>query len=47
LDDTKRVDEKIIINNWITFLQNKNFEVHSIHYDNFEKGMVLLEVIRP
>ena len=46
LDDTKRVDEKIIIKDWITFLQNRNFEVHSIHYDNFEKGMVLLEVIR-
>jgi len=44
LDDTKRLDETIIIEKWINFLENKGFNVNVERYSNYEKGMVILNV---
>lgn len=47
LDDANRNDEIIVVQKWITFLENNNFRVSVSEFKNFEKGMVILEVSRP
>lgn len=46
LDDASRNDETIIVQKWISFLENNNFKVVITKFNNFEKGMVILEVCR-
>jgi len=46
IDDTKRNDEIIIVEKWIEFLKKHGYQVNIEHYNNYEKGMVLLEIIR-
>lgn len=46
LDDANRNDEVIIIQKWVEFLKNKAFKVSVIKFNNFEKGLVVLEVCR-
>jgi len=46
LDDANRNDEVIIIQKWIDFLENNNFEVVVSNFNNFEKGLVILEVCK-
>ena len=46
LDDSSRNDEIITIQKWIDFLENNNFKVVVTQFNNFEKGMVILEARR-
>lgn len=46
LDDANRKDEVIIIGKWIEFLENNHYKVNITRFNNFEKGMALLEVWR-
>lgn len=46
LDDANRNDEVITVQEWIKFLENNNFKVAVSEFNNFEKGMVILEVCR-
>ena len=46
LDDANRNDESIIIQKWIGFLEGNNFKTVLTQYNNFEKGMVILEILR-
>ena len=46
LDDANRTDESIIVQKWVTFLESNNFNVVVTQYNNFEKGLVILEVLR-
>lgn len=46
LDDAKRNDEVITVEKWIMYLENNNFRIKVNNLDNFEKGMIILEVFR-
>jgi hypothetical protein len=46
LDDANRNDEVITVQKWISFLENINFKVAVTKFNNFEKGMVILDVCR-
>lgn len=46
LDDANRKDETLIIEKWITFLELRNYNVKIIRFNNFEKGLVILDVRR-
>ncbi|MBK9330321.1 MAG: class I SAM-dependent methyltransferase [Sphingobacteriales bacterium] len=46
IDDAKRNDEIIIVEKWIKFLESNGYHVNIKHYNNYEKGMVILESIR-
>ena len=46
LDDAKRDDEVITVEKWIMYLENNNFRIKVNNLDNFEKGMIILEVFR-
>lgn len=44
LDDSKRDDEAIIIENWIIFLRSLDYEVKVENLGSYEKGMTILRV---
>jgi hypothetical protein len=46
LDDSNRKDEIIIVQKWILFLESSNYKVLIHRFNNFEKGLVILEVYR-
>ena len=46
LDDAKRPDEIVILEKWIVFLKKHNYEVTFTQFNNYEKGMVILEINR-
>ncbi len=46
IDDAKRNDEIIIVEKWIKFLESNGYHVNIEHYNNYEKGMVILESIK-
>ena len=46
LDDANRNDEVVTVQKWIKFLEDNNFKVVVTKFNNFEKGMVILEVCR-
>lgn len=46
LDDANRNDENITVKKWIEFLENNKFKVTATTFNNFEKGMIILEVYR-
>lgn len=46
LDDAKRPDEIVIVEKWIVFLKEQNYHVGVTQFNNYEKGMVILEVNR-
>ena len=46
LDDAKRPDEIVILEKWIVFLKKHNYHVTFTQFNNYEKGMVILEVNR-
>lgn len=46
LDDASRNDETITVQKWSSFLEENNFKVVITKFNNFEKGMVILEVFR-
>jgi len=46
LDDSNRNDEIIIVQKWILFLESSNYKVLIHRFNNFEKGLVILEVYR-
>jgi hypothetical protein len=44
IDDSKRVDEAIIIKKWIVYLETNNYKVEVEDFINFEKGMTVMTV---
>ena len=46
LDDSNRDDEIITINKWVNFLESNKFKVSVTEFNNFEKGMAILDVYR-
>jgi hypothetical protein len=44
IDDAKRVDEAIILQKWIVYLESNNYKVEVEDFINFEKGMTVMTV---
>lgn len=46
LDDANRNDERVAVQKWIYFLERNNFRARIEHFENFEKGIAILEAVR-
>ncbi len=46
LDDSKREDEALVVNEWLVFLEQKGCKVLLEEFNYFEKGMTILKIDR-